>query len=65
MDKLIEYLPVLAPLIIIQFILLVTALVNVLKAKSFNFGNKIMWVLISFVSFAGPIAYFAFGKEKD
>jgi len=61
-----EYLPFLVPLIILQIILAVTALVHILKHPKYRFGNKIMWIIVVlFIQIIGPIAYFAFGRGDD
>ncbi|WP_456274373.1 PLD nuclease N-terminal domain-containing protein [Bacillus sp. AK031] len=54
-----------APLIIIQFILMITALVDVIRIKDTN-GPKWLWVLlILFVNIIGPIAYFVIGRRQN
>jgi Phospholipase_D-nuclease N-terminal len=54
-----------SPLIGIQVILIIIALIDLSKAESTN-GPKWMWVLISlFVSIIGPILYFTIGKRHD
>lgn len=37
-----EYMPFLIPLIILQFILSITALIHVLRHPHYRFGNKVM-----------------------
>ncbi|MDY2734459.1 PLD nuclease N-terminal domain-containing protein [Intestinibacter sp.] len=59
-------LPLLLPLIILQFILAITALVHVLRHPNYRFGNKVIWVLVVlFVQFIGPIFYFVFGRGEE
>lgn len=54
-----------APLIVIQFILMTIALVSCARAESTN-GPKWMWVLIIIVvNLFGPIAYFVFGRRNS
>ncbi|MBS4205563.1 PLD nuclease N-terminal domain-containing protein [Lederbergia citrea] len=54
-----------APLIEIQLILVVVALINLTK-QAYTNGPKWLWVLIIlFVSMFGPILYFVFGRSKD
>jgi hypothetical protein len=54
----------LLPIIIIQFVLMVIALIDVIRAKETN-GPKALWiVLVLFISLLGPIAYFIFGRKK-
>ena len=51
------------PLIILQFVLLISALVSVLK-KPVAGNEKLIWVLIIvFVNIIGPILYFAVGSS--
>ncbi|MFC7063888.1 PLDc N-terminal domain-containing protein [Halobacillus seohaensis] len=58
-----DNLALLAPIIIIQLILIISALVSLVKAEYTN-GPKLMWALIIiFINILGPIAYFIFGKD--
>ncbi|MFC7322896.1 PLD nuclease N-terminal domain-containing protein [Halobacillus campisalis] len=58
-----DNLAILAPLIIIQLILVITALISLAKAQFTN-GPKWLWALIIiFFNILGPIAYFIFGKD--
>lgn len=55
---------IIAPLLVVQFILLIVALVDLLKIHATN-GPKILWVfIILFVSLFGPIAYFIVGRKQ-
>lgn len=66
MDRIMEYLPFLIPVIIIELILMITALVHVLTHKSYRFGNRIMWVIIvACIQVLGPIFYFTIGRGDD
>lgn len=65
MDKLVEFLPFLIPLIIVQFALLAYTLYHVLTHKNYKIGNRTLWVIVSFINFIGPILYFVFGKEES
>lgn len=52
------------PIFVLQFILLVVALIDVLRHKRTN-GPLVMWILIIiFVSLFGPILYFIFGRRQ-
>lgn len=59
--------PFLIPLFILQFGLLIWALIDIFKRNSYRFGNRIMWVLIClFVNTIGPIIYLTIGRgEKN
>lgn len=53
------------PILILQLILMVVALVDVLRHKRTN-GPPIMWVfIIIFVNIVGPIIYFIFGRRNE
>lgn len=66
MDVLVEYLPFLIPLIIIEWILAITALIHVLRHPHYKFGNKSFWiVVVLFVQIIGPIVYFVFGRGEE
>ena len=53
------------PLIVLQFILMIVALIDVIRNKRTN-GPFIMWILIIiFGSIIGPIIYFVFGRRND
>lgn len=53
-----------APLIVIQVVLLVVALVDLIRIESTN-GPKWIWALvIIFFNTLGPIVYFIFGRKS-
>jgi hypothetical protein len=55
---------VILPLLLIQFILMVIALVDLAKSEKIN-GPKLMWVpIIVFGNLLGTIAYFIFGRRN-
>lgn len=54
----------LAPIIILQVILMVSALVSCIKEEETN-GPKWMWILIILaISIIGPVLYFVLGRKK-
>lgn len=66
MDNIIEYLPFIIPIVLIEMILMLTALIHVLKHKKYRFGNQIMWVIIVvLLQIIGPILYFTIGRGED
>lgn len=66
MDAVVEYLPFLIPVVIIQLALALTAVVHILKHKKFKFGNTVLWVLVAlFIQLIGPILYFTIGKADE
>ncbi|OEC03392.1 Negative regulatory protein YxlE [Lysinibacillus sphaericus] len=56
---------VIAPLIGVQIILVIVALIDLSKIHATN-GPKILWVLIIlFINLLGPIAYFIVGRKQS
>lgn len=65
LDELIKYIPYLIPVVVVQLILLVVALLDLLKREKTR-GPKWVWVLvILFVNLFGPIIYFLFGRDNE
>lgn len=61
-----EYLPILIPLVILQFTLAIIALFSIYKSNSYKIGNRIIWTLLScFLSIIGPILYFTLGRDDS
>ena len=53
------------PLLVLQFILMIVALIDVIRNKRTN-GPFIMWIFIIILgSIIGPIIYFVFGRKND
>lgn len=65
MDKIMEYLPFLIPLIIAEFALLGYTLYHILTHDRYKRGSRALWVIVAVVGieFIGPILYFLLGKE--
>ncbi|WP_242517914.1 PLD nuclease N-terminal domain-containing protein [Halobacillus sp. GSS1] len=60
-----ENLAIIAPLIIIQLVLMITALVSLIRAETTK-GPKWIWALIIiFFNTIGPIVYFIFGRSHE
>lgn len=55
---------IIAPIIVIQLILLIIALIDLSKINQTN-GPKWLWaIIIIFVNILGPIIYFVFGRKQ-
>jgi hypothetical protein len=53
------------PILIIQLILLIVALVDLSRTENTN-GSKLLWVfIIVFVNIIGPILYFVIGRRNN
>lgn len=60
------YWPFLVPLIILEFGLMIAAVVHVLRHPHYRIGNRALWLMIViFIQIIGPIAYFVFGREDQ
>lgn len=64
-EKIIEYLPFLIPIIILELTLTIAAIIHIVRHDRFKFGNKPMWIIVSFVQIIGPLVYFIFGRGED
>ena len=65
MDNIMEFLPFLIPLVVVQIALLGYALYHILTHKNYKRGNRALWLVITivFMNYVGPILYFLLGKE--
>jgi len=60
-----ELLPLLIPLVLIQFTMMIFALISLKKRETVRFGNKWIWFFIIVLgSLIGSIAYFIFGGQS-
>ncbi len=50
---------------VVEVVLLVATLIDIKRRPADQIeGSKRMWTALAFVNFAGPIAYFAFGRRQ-
>jgi len=60
-----QYIPFLVPVVLIQLVLVVSALVDLIRREQTR-GPKWLWALvILFVNFIGPIIYFVAGRKEE
>ena len=65
MDDLMQYLPLIVPLLLIQLGLIAAALLDMRKRPATR-GPRWLWIIIIvFVNTIGPIAYFVAGREDE
>ncbi len=65
MEQLRQFIPLLIPLLILQLILVIAALIDIYRNKKTK-GPTWIWVLvILFINTIGPIAYFALGRSEE
>ena len=67
MDKIMEFLPFLIPIVIAQLALLGYTLHHIFTHTAYKRGNRVAWVIIAvlLMNFVGPILYFVLGKEDS
>ena len=66
MEKLIELLPLIIPVIIIQMILIVYALIVLKNTQKVRGDSKLLWVLIIiFFNLIGPIVFLIYGRVEN
>lgn len=68
MDKLVEFLPFLIPLILAELAVLGYTLRHIFTHSSYKHGSRVLWVAITIVfmnTFIGPVLYFLLGKEDS
>jgi len=54
-----------APILVLQLILMITALISCIREEKTN-GPKWLWILlILFISLIGPVLYFVFGRRNN
>lgn len=65
-SEIMNYLPIILPLVLLQLILMSVAIINLVKNDRINQTNKIIWALvIVFLNLFGPILYLIFGRKDD
>jgi hypothetical protein len=58
-------LPALIPLVILEVVLTGAALIHIFTHKTYKHGNRVLWVIISFVNVIGPVLYFTIGRGDE
>ncbi|HAU88076.1 MAG TPA: hypothetical protein DCW90_22150 [Lachnospiraceae bacterium] len=63
---LIDNLPFLIPMLVLQFGLMIFALIHILKHNTYRLGNRALWcVIVVLFSIIGPVAYLILGRAND
>jgi hypothetical protein len=66
MESIQEYLVFIIPLAVIQFGLMIAALVHVLRHDTYRTGNRVLWIiLVLLISIIGPVLYFTLGRGDE
>jgi multisubunit Na+/H+ antiporter MnhG subunit len=65
LEEIIKYLPLIIPLAIVQFGLMIAALVHAIKHPRYKVGNQVTWILvILLINLIGPVLYFTIGRGE-
>ncbi len=65
METIVELLPILLPVFVIQLILMIVALISLFKTDQTR-GPKWVWLLIILLlNIIGPVMFFIFGRSTD
>ena len=65
LDTLVQMLPYLVPLFILEAALLLVALIDLARRKHVAGGNKLIWVaVIILIQYIGPVIYFVAGRKE-
>ncbi len=60
-----DLLLMLLPVILLQFTLMIVAVIHILRHDNFKVGSKVLWlVIVIFINLIGPILYFAIGRGE-
>ena len=65
MNEIMEILPFLIPLAVVELALFGYTLYHILTHKTYKRGSRALWLVVTvvFMNFLGPILYFLLGKE--
>ena len=64
LERVMELLPLLIPVLIIDLGFKIYALIDILKEDRIVRGNKVVWIIVSIVVNFGWIFYFLFGRDE-
>lgn len=66
MDQILQYLPFIIPIILIELTLMIIALIHVLRHPKYRFGNRIIWIIVVVCfQIIGPIVYLTLGRGEE
>jgi hypothetical protein len=64
-DKLLQYLPYIIPIVLLQLILMIVALVDLIRREKTRLLPKWGWAIVIVLGeLIGPILYLIFGREE-
>jgi hypothetical protein len=64
-EKVLEFLPFIIPLVLLQLTLMIVALVDLIRREKTRFLPKWVWAIVIVLGeLIGPIVYLIFGREE-
>jgi hypothetical protein len=65
LDKILQYLPYIIPIVLLQLILMIVALLDLIRREKTRFLPKWAWAIVIVLGeLIGPIVYLIFGREE-
>ena len=66
METIIQMLPYMVPLFILEIVLITVALIDLARRKHVTGGKKIVWVLVTvLIQYIGPVIYLVAGRKEE
>ena len=65
-DEVVQLLPLIIPLLVIQLGLLIAALIHILRHDTYKTGNRVVWIIVVIcINLIGPVLYFILGRSDE
>jgi len=65
-DDILIWLPFIIPMVLLQYGLMIAALVHIFRHDRYKVGSRALWAVICIcISIFGPVIYFIFGKSEE
>jgi len=66
LEELLQYLPFLIPIALVQVGLMIASLIHILRHKTYRVGSRVIWIVICLlINIVGPVLYFAVGRGEE
>lgn len=66
MEQVMEYWPVVMPLLLLEIIVLVIALLHIFRHQNYRIGNRVIWVIVCLIfPMIGSLVYLVLGREEE
>lgn len=65
-EQLVQYLPFIIPLAVIQLGLMLTAVIHIMRHDNYRVGSRALWLVVSlFINIIGPVLYLVIGRGDE